>query len=148
MKVSVLVLGLTSGKPFHALRGTFLSLVWLPGLGLRPRPGNHQTSERKVPLAAWKVCLQFCHDLDTYFPTLQNVYSLWVSLLPFAWIFATPWHGIAIWSYLYYVLVSNSLFRDLVVFFHFSATWSHFSTNLIDSISIIAMSEELKRVAI
>ena len=59
----------------------------------------------------------------------QDVFSLG-GLLLFAWIFATPRHGIAIWSYLYYVLVSNSLFRKLVVFFHFSATWSYFSTYL------------------
>ena len=79
----------TFSPTFHALRGTFISLVWLPALvwmssrGRRPRldnlqtsADNCQTSEIKVPLAAWKVGLQFFQLQDTLIPALGNCYSI------------------------------------------------------------------------
>ena len=78
----------TFSPTFHALRGTFISLVWLPALvwmsslGLRPRldnlqtsADNCQTSEIKVPLAARKVGLQFFHVLELLKIGLRNCYS-------------------------------------------------------------------------
>ena len=49
-----------------ALGGTFLSLVWLSSLGLRPQLDNCQTAESKVPPLAIKVI--FFQFLDFYFP--------------------------------------------------------------------------------
>ena len=73
----VLALGYESACP--GLRKNFrpLSMPW-EALSI-PRspfsPAKTSILEWNVPLAVWKVCLQFCHNLDTYFPTLQNVYS-------------------------------------------------------------------------
>ena len=74
MKVSVLVFGKTSGKLFMpweelSIPRSRCARFWYLGFSM--------ILEWKVPLTAWKLCLQFCHDLETYFPTLQNVYSFW-----------------------------------------------------------------------
>ena len=66
---------------FHFLRGAFLSFVWLPALvwmsslwhlldNLQTLADNHQTSEIKLPLAAYKLFFQF-QDISA----LGNCYS-------------------------------------------------------------------------
>ena len=73
-----------------AMQCSHFSLVWLPALvwmsslGLWPRldnlqtsADNCQTSEIKVPLAAWKVGLQFFHVLESLKIGPRNCYSIY-----------------------------------------------------------------------